>query len=393
MGTTTKISWTDATFNPWIGCQKVSQGCDHCLSADTLVLYRDWTWRRLGDVQVGDELLGFPESEGVLTRRLEVSVVEKRWSVNKPAARIQTEHNEVVASYDHKFIAKAGAWRWRETRNFRLLRTELRYVPVTSFADFSPDYMRGYIAGSTEGDGTYRLSDEKQSYWRVAVDAKQQDFLQRLLDFLPHLEVNNVELRPFDPGRQGAPMLKVETRRRDNLVRIGQMLDHVGVSWFNDFCRGWLAGMFDAEGSAGVYRKHKNLRPNSLRIANTSDARLDRIVEYGQRLGFDFRRERYSRHCDTARLYGNQTDRGRFFGTVRPALQYKTDACLGLGVNWEPSPVVALEHVGEQELIDIQTSTRTFFANGFATHNCYAETLSTRYGWLRCPAWITSPIG
>jgi protein gp37 len=30
MGTDTKIEWTDHTFNPWIGCQKVSPGCDHC---------------------------------------------------------------------------------------------------------------------------------------------------------------------------------------------------------------------------------------------------------------------------------------------------------------------------------------------------------------------------
>lgn len=27
------ISWTDATFNPWIGCTKVSPGCDHCYAA------------------------------------------------------------------------------------------------------------------------------------------------------------------------------------------------------------------------------------------------------------------------------------------------------------------------------------------------------------------------
>ena len=30
MGETTGISWTDATFNPWIGCAKVSPACDHC---------------------------------------------------------------------------------------------------------------------------------------------------------------------------------------------------------------------------------------------------------------------------------------------------------------------------------------------------------------------------
>jgi protein gp37 len=25
-----KIEWTNHTFNPWVGCQKVSPGCDHC---------------------------------------------------------------------------------------------------------------------------------------------------------------------------------------------------------------------------------------------------------------------------------------------------------------------------------------------------------------------------
>lgn len=30
MAETTEISWTDATFNPWIGCTKVGPGCDHC---------------------------------------------------------------------------------------------------------------------------------------------------------------------------------------------------------------------------------------------------------------------------------------------------------------------------------------------------------------------------
>lgn len=30
MGDVTGISWTDSTFNPWIGCTKVGPGCDHC---------------------------------------------------------------------------------------------------------------------------------------------------------------------------------------------------------------------------------------------------------------------------------------------------------------------------------------------------------------------------
>lgn len=30
MGKTTNIEWTDATWNPWVGCTKVSEGCTNC---------------------------------------------------------------------------------------------------------------------------------------------------------------------------------------------------------------------------------------------------------------------------------------------------------------------------------------------------------------------------
>lgn len=30
MGETTEIAWCDHTYNPWWGCQRVSQGCEHC---------------------------------------------------------------------------------------------------------------------------------------------------------------------------------------------------------------------------------------------------------------------------------------------------------------------------------------------------------------------------
>ena len=30
MGEQTTIAWTDRTFNPWIGCTKVSPGCTNC---------------------------------------------------------------------------------------------------------------------------------------------------------------------------------------------------------------------------------------------------------------------------------------------------------------------------------------------------------------------------
>lgn len=39
MADNSNISWTDHTFNPWVGCQRVSQGCVHCY-AETLLTKR-----------------------------------------------------------------------------------------------------------------------------------------------------------------------------------------------------------------------------------------------------------------------------------------------------------------------------------------------------------------
>ena len=33
MGAITRISWSDATFNPWVGCLRVSTACDRCYAA------------------------------------------------------------------------------------------------------------------------------------------------------------------------------------------------------------------------------------------------------------------------------------------------------------------------------------------------------------------------
>ena len=34
MATDSNIAWTDHTYNPWWGCERISPGCDHCYAAD-----------------------------------------------------------------------------------------------------------------------------------------------------------------------------------------------------------------------------------------------------------------------------------------------------------------------------------------------------------------------
>jgi len=49
MGEKTRIKWTDKTWNPWIGCTKISEGCAHCYAEKNIAAVR----RRGGKVLWG----------------------------------------------------------------------------------------------------------------------------------------------------------------------------------------------------------------------------------------------------------------------------------------------------------------------------------------------------
>lgn len=55
MAENTNISWTDATFNPWVGCVKVSEGCKHCYAEEFMTRKSRWanTW---GPAQITERI-------------------------------------------------------------------------------------------------------------------------------------------------------------------------------------------------------------------------------------------------------------------------------------------------------------------------------------------------
>ena len=56
MGAKTAIAWTDSTFSPWWGCQRVSPGCEHC--------YAETFSKRVGLKVWGPKQLGAKPTDG-----------------------------------------------------------------------------------------------------------------------------------------------------------------------------------------------------------------------------------------------------------------------------------------------------------------------------------------
>ncbi len=352
----------DTSLNPYRGCE---HGCAYCLAPETPVLFADLRWRPLAEVRVGDAIVGFdetPPAGGV--RKLRRAVVEAVWESRKPTVRIVTRSSEVVTTADHRWL-QARDFRWSRTSQLARGR-RLRSLPVVGDEPEDDDYRLGYVNGMTLGDGTFRFepgwrSDKlgfPQSYWRVALVDREP--LERLSTCLAGFGVD-VPIRGFDGGpRAPRPLQKVETRALRQLAVLHDLLRKDPPT--RGFRRGFLAGFFDAEGSNG----------SSLRFSQKDRRVLRRVQRYAASLGFETRLE--PREPTSAlRLVGSTAERLRFFSTIRPALTRKVDRLFGCRPATRPEPIEAVEPGPVRDVVDIQTSTGTFYAAGLATHNCYAR--------------------
>jgi DNA repair photolyase len=351
------------SLNPYRGCE---HGCVYCTSPDTPILHADMSWRRIGEVRIGDELAAFDEhSTPKQTRKFRKATVEAVWWSKQTTLRLITERADVVATAEHRWL-QARDFRWSRTAELAPGRC-LRRIPMVAGPRIDDDYRAGYLVGLTLGDGTYRfqpgwtgnLRRFPKAYWRVAL--VDDEPLLRAVEYLRCFCVET-SIRPFSPAfgnRKPLNQVSVQSLRRLATIHTLLHAEPDTQSWR----RGFLAGFFDAEGSNST----------SLRISQKDIAVLERVRRYAQALGFDFRLEPRPGVASTLRLVGRLVDRIRFFSVCRPAIARKIGALFGREMNLDPEPVRALEPGPAIDVVDIQTSTRTFYAAGLATHNCYAR--------------------
>ena len=158
-------------------------------------------------------------------------------------------------------------------------------------------------------------------------------------------------------------LLTATHRRPTRLVRY---LD----TWSEDrsWVGGYLAAAFDGEGhiSQGTPARRNSL---SVGFAQRQNAMLTEVDNGLAHLGFDM--SRGSEDVVKGTIKGGKAEILRFLGTVRPLrLLDKFDpSLLGITQRKETPAVEHLEFLGDTEVIGFKTSTKTFLAEGLASHN------------------------
>jgi DNA repair photolyase len=367
----------ETSVNPYRGCE---HGCVYCVGAETPVLMSDGSKRAIRDLRVGDEIYGTAR-EGWYRRYVRTRVLA-HWETYKPAYAITlADGTRLVASGDHRFLTERG-WKFvtgtehgTDRRPHLTVHNEL--MGTGAFAS-SPDlsdeaYRRGYLCGLIRGDGhlaSYAYEPPGRSHgdqhqFRLALIDDEP--LDRARSLLADFGVSVHEFRFAEAVGARRPMNAIRTHARETVERVRDLVA-IPPEPSRPWRRGFLAGIYDAEGSysAGV-----------LRISNTDPELIATTTQSMSILGLGFALESSRpsgrRPLQIVRLTGGLAACLQLWHSIGNAISRKRDIA-GAALKTRASlGVRSIEPIGTMKLFDITTGTGDFIANGVVSHNCYAR--------------------
>lgn len=366
------------TVNPYRGC---THACVYCAVGETPVLLADGRTRPLAELSVGDKILG-TERRGAY-RRCVTTDVQAHWSTRRTAYRVSLQDGtQLITSGDHRFLTRRG---WKHVTGAARAPAQRPHLTVGSellgtgrFAPppvATPEYRRGYVCGMVRGDGHIASRDYERAdgrrwthhFSRLAL--VDREALGRTAAYLVELDVRSDEFLFGEAVGARKAVHAIRTQARSGVERVRE-LTRWPLSPGDDWRKGFLAGVFDAEGSCGG---------QALRVASANRAVLDWTRACFAHFGFDVVEEPARPNgVASIRLRGGLRERLRFFHMTDPAITRKR-VMEGMALTSDArTRVVSVEPLAVTlPMYDITTASGDFIADGVVSHNCFARPTHT----------------
>ncbi|MGH2871164.1 MAG: LAGLIDADG family homing endonuclease [Solirubrobacteraceae bacterium] len=367
------------TINPYRGC---THACQYCAHGETPILMGDGRHKPLEQVEVGDTVYGTALHRSGCRQYVRTTVLDK-WTSVKPAYRVSlASGTELILSADHRLLSNRG---WKHVLNTGAGQSDRPHLTVRNrllgTGPFGPqplhdaDYRRGYICGIVRGDGLLaahthrrRVAGSRHNRFRLALT--ELDAIRRISGFLAQANVESTECSVQVAAGSRRDFRAIVTQSEAGYARIDELSEWPLVpklAW----CRGFLAGMFDAEGSRSG---------SALQIADADPTILAWVQACARRLGFDVAIDAGARSngLKCVRIRGGLTEQLRFLHLTDPAITRKRSIEGQMVRTSADLQIVEIEPLGgELALYDITTGTGDFIANGVVSHNCFARPTHT----------------
>ncbi len=334
------------------GCQ---MNCLFCLRGESLILTSDLRWIPLYDIEVGDEIVCIKQGVNGKYTKLGITKVKNKFSRTAFVYHILTENGSTWATAEHPWLTYH--MRWRRTEQLTNKSVLRKISDPTAYREDTEDYKKGYLIGVMRGDGCFYNCTVKHSYgtyrYRHSILVGDDEMMDVFHEWVTELGFHYRKAN-FNPGKiykmNRCVRLSIDSdaTRFENMVKIGPLNMEQE--------RGWLAGIYDAEGSWSQ---------NVVRIANKNESLKKEISRVLSKFGFNNIIEK-----NGVRILGGLNQFIRFMSFVHPKVTHKRLAYNGVALK-NRTRVINVVPVGNMSVYNLETEEGNFIADGFVTHNCH----------------------
>lgn len=145
---------------------------------------------------------------------------------------------------------------------------------------------------------------------------------------------------------------------------------------------GWIAGFFDGEGSTSQFWTTQCEQPHySFTISASQNQIINKDLiqqteKYLQTMNIKYSISEYDKknHCSCVNILGDKGQKLKFLGSIRPTKLLRQFNVEKLGTLRSSASnntkIIEIEHIGPKMVCELGTTSKTYFVEGFASHNC-----------------------
>ncbi|MFH0956174.1 MAG: LAGLIDADG family homing endonuclease [Candidatus Falkowbacteria bacterium] len=336
-----------------------------CFDENANVLMADLTYKPIYKIKIGDRVLGKDKNSNLCFTK--VTKIFSRQTEN--LVKLTTEKFDLTCTPKHLFYLRNSHDHWAKAKNLK--NKELHYFGY-GYKN-NDEFKRGWLAGVADGDGSFYLQGNRLSF---RLKAKDFEMVDNFISWANHF---SFPLRKTNYLEREGYFIAILTLTKQ-VKRFQTFLKHNNNS---DFARGYLAGMYDSEGTGPHKVKQAVIYNNDKKIINLLSVYL-KLLNINFKVYKDTRRGGYYKNDNYHVKINNVPE---FFIKCRPIISRKRENLLRMTLKSVKSRLKILNVINidkKTKVYNLETEVNNYIVNGLLVHNCDQQDIMA----IRDAGWI-----
>ena len=169
-----------------------------CMAPEHTILMKDLTYKKLGDVKVGDEIFAFESGIKIFggRRRYKKAIINFAQPIKLPMVKIKlSDGTELKTSFNHPFLVpqehNKANWTWKFASDLKPGEVLTRILPEWEI-DTSKN--SGYLAGGFDGEGWISVAKPGLTTKGISIGFSQKSniMLEKFLEICKEKNINGI---------------------------------------------------------------------------------------------------------------------------------------------------------------------------------------------------------